>query len=53
MRGVVEDGIWCWEEVCLMEMLYWGLLIVEIGRIRHFDVFVAVEMYLLVARDIF
>lgn len=53
MRGVVEDGVWCWEEVCLMAMLYWGLFSVEIGRIRHFDVFVAVEMYLLVARDIF
>jgi hypothetical protein len=25
---------------------------VDIGRIRHFDVFVAVEMYLLVASDI-
>jgi hypothetical protein len=35
-----------------MVMLYWGLVIVEIGRQRHFDVFVEVEMHLLVASDI-
>ena len=35
-----------------MAMLYWGLVIVEIGRYRHFDVFVEAEMHLLVASDI-
>lgn len=33
-------------------MLDWGLLIVEMGRSRYLDVFVAVEMYLFVASDI-